>query len=1383
MLRGKPGLARILLWALLLALLSAAGSTAAQGRLDAQGLVPVGGFGGSTRALVALADGTILRAEGEAVARLDAAGDLLERLWLGRGDIQDMALLAENAYVLTERGLAVLSLSPLVERAFPPGGGQAVAVTAGAVVVAAQQAGLRVARLDGSGLPGAWTSHETPGAAVDVAVGPQGAVLYAALGEAGIGIYDLSAPEGPVLAGQIGETGAVQVVEVQAGQLYAGSGHRLYRYDLANPLVPTQAAVYDPLHDALAIVLRQEWAYVADIDGGLKRYRIDDFGAPRLEAVVWSGTAHDVVDDGRYLYVAAGWGGVVALDAGRRDSLTQAAQLTVPGQVTAVAVARDGERRWGLAGLGPDGVVLLDWLDMVSPRPAGQLDLGGLVRDVALRGTIGFAAVEGVGVVIFSAADLYAPDVLATVPLDGAPHSLMVEGTLLFAAAGQGGLVIVETIRPAEPVIRGVLPAARDDRPFRHVALEGGKRAYICTGTTVLIADVDVADDPHPLAEVAVPCAATVARNFILFAVGGPALTVVNAASSSEPLTLGAYRAVESIRSIVAFADQVWLAGAGDGPGAMAVGLALIDGETFYEVATVGDMGGASALDWQDGLALLATERGALVRLDGTRLQTVLPGLSLDQTVAAAADGSLLVGGAGWGRVSLWPPDQAALTATTGTPALVEDLAEAAGTVYAALGDAGVMASGPGGVGRWQPGASGGATRAVAADENFIYLAEDGPDRQGALRILAAETMATVTTVPLPGPARAVEVRDRRAFVGYTVGTGGGLAVVDVTAPTGGLQPVGGADIPATGLVLARDERTGYAVDGTILTVFVVDNWPAVTPLRQTLLPQPVTSLAFIGPELLLGRSAGSLLVLSLYDPLSPAPAAVLPLATADAVGVDGALYLAMGDMGLGAVNLVTMADLAGRLVTVDASPTTVLWHDETTLYAAGETALRAYDLRDPVAPVLLASVPLDGGEVTGLVGRTTRRDGSWLYLATGSGLVAAHHTTAGALVVHDGLAGLPAPVDVLAVTERQLYTRSIFQRLDVAALARAADPAWWITLPLVSGEPRAVVAWGDRVLAGTAAGITALQWMPEMVQPPTVLGTAHLPVPPVDVVVGQEGEVWAAGAGDVWRIDVRDPSAPALVSSVPLAGTIGGITLGREGDRLAVAAGTCGLRLMQVAAGATREIGYWRGMVARDVVFVPGGGGELMVVTGPDGVMILREDTLSPPQAPIPPYAPAPADRAVGAGQAVRLSWQPAPDPCDRLRYEVWIGVGDAPLTLLATTSAPSAALADLPPDTAVRWQIAAVDAQDDRSESPVWSFDTGQGPAVAAAPGALTANNQLLLPTAQVIEPMPPSTGDTAGAAVAFLDLSWLALLLAGGAALEIGLLVVLWRWWRRR
>jgi hypothetical protein len=515
--RGNP-LQRAL--AILLAVLSLLPADAgAQGTPDAQRMALVGEIGGAARAVAALEVGLVL-AEGESLVRLDGTGREIERGAPGRGAVQDLAARGGVVYALTETGLSVLDLDSLAERVFLPGGGQALAVTDRAIYVAAQQAGLRAALIGADGLPGGWQAvFPLEGAAVDVDADAAAMYLYVALGERGIGIYALSDPAVPTPVHRITDVGAVRAVEVDGARLLAASGHRLHIFDLPGPTQPVPVDSYDPLHDARGLVLRGEWAYIADAVGGLRRYVFDSLIAVRFERVIWPGEAYGVFDDGRYLYLAAGWDGMIAFDVPDRDHLEARGRVVLPGLVSAVAVGGGEAGRRGLAALGTEGVAVIDWRDINAPRLGAVLSLGGAVRAVAVRDNIGFAAVAGVGLTILGLADVNAPTLLATVPLQGIPQSLALGGTLVYAAAGDGGLYVVETIRPAEAAIVGRLLPSRADQSFLHVALEG-KRAYISTGDALLIADVDDGQTPQVLSTLSIPATAAAARAFIAYAVG-----------------------------------------------------------------------------------------------------------------------------------------------------------------------------------------------------------------------------------------------------------------------------------------------------------------------------------------------------------------------------------------------------------------------------------------------------------------------------------------------------------------------------------------------------------------------------------------------------------------------------------------------------------------------------------------------------------------------------------------------------------------------------------------------------------------------------------------------------------------------------------------------
>lgn len=1376
---GKGGPMRRHVMRILLLLAALSGSAAlsgAQHGSTAQRLVAVGGFGGAARAMATF-EGGILLGEGAAVLRLDAAGQVQGQLLLDHGEVQDLAVQGGMAYALTEEGLATVDLESMAERAFSPGGGQALAVAGRAVYVAAQQAGLRVAALGPDGIPGGWRRVETPGAAGDLAVG--GAYLYAALGERGIGIYDLAVPLYPVPVGWIDDVGAVSAVAIDpdaagASRLLAGSGHRLRVFDLSDPAVPRLLDTYDPLHEAQAVFVQRGWAYVADAEGGLKRYAIGDLDTPRIDGVVWPGAAHDLAYDGLFLYVAAGWDGVVALETGWNDSVATRGRLAAPGEATSVAVERSGGQCRGLVGLGAEGVAVVDWCDFGAPRLLTTLPLGGAVWDVALRGTIGFAAVEGVGVAVFSLARPAAPRLLATVAVEGTARSLALEGSLLYVAAGEGGLYIVETVHPDAPLILGRLPPPRPDLRFEQVTLEGGKRAYISAGSALLVVDVDVAANPQVLAIVPVPAAAIMARDFIAYVVSGGALTTINAASSNAPEVLGAYRAVRTIQAVAAQEGRIWLAGAGEG--ALAAGLALDSGGGLREQAMIGGRGEGRALDWLEGAAVLATASGTLYRLDENGAARLRQGSVMGQVLRPAAEEGLLVGGTGWGLLDLSRPERPILSAAGDTAGPVYGLAGGeGGRVFLAQGEQGVTAVG-GGDDRWLPGASDGIARDVATDGAFLFVAEDGPGEQGALRVLSAETLASVTRVTLPGGGQVVAWDAGRAYVGLARQDMGGLAVVDVSAPTAGLATVGTAEIPAHALALTPDERIGYAAHGAQLVVLDLQAWPELRVVTVLGLPQPVTRLSLAGTRWLLATAPGeSVLLLALDDPLHPRLVATLPVGAFDAVGTDEALYLAAGEDGLQVISLATLAELTGRMERVDSSQAMALWRTGSTLYVADAVGLRAYSLDDPTAPQRSAAVAFEGvRSVQDMVGRATRRDGQWLYVATDAGLLVARHGPEGGLTLRSGPEALPL-VDVWAATDRRLYGRAMEDTLVVVALGGSTAQGWSLSYPLPAtvGAPQVALAWGDRVLVGGEGGLAALVWSEGMARrPPALLGEAgDLPGVPRAIQVAGDGSVWLAGEGGLWRVDVSEPTTPTLQDVLAVPGTPYGMALSADGARLAVASGACGVRLLSLADGPPREIGYWQGEEALSVAAV----GDLYAVTNSDSIIFLREAPDLPPVPPAVPFAPQPSDGAWQVGQRAALSWSPPPDPCAGIRYTVLMGVGDAPLEPVAVTDAPHAELAGLPRAATIRWQVQVRDAQGDAASGPVWRFATGE--ATPSAPqrisldeGRVVAPTPAAAPPTEAVEPSPG------------LDARALIPLLLCGVLVEALLVLSLWQWRRR-
>ncbi len=1363
--------------------LSAASVLAQGGGPDSHGLEIVGGIGGFSRAMATLPD-SLLVAEGGALLKLERDGSPLGRVTLGRGEIQDVVVQGDLVYVLTEQGLCVVALATLEERLFMPGGGQSVAVTSRAVYAAAQQAGIRAALLDPEGLPDRWDVVAAFGAVGDLDVDVTEAFLYAAEGADGVGIYALLTAESPQKVAALGDIGAVDTVAADRGRLLVGSGHRLHVFDLSHPTDPVLLHPYDPLNRAQDVLLRQEWAFVADEHGGLKRYAIGDLRDPRYVDVLWHGAAYGLASDDRYLYVAGGWEGILAFDAGLPGTVTPRGRVMIPGKAESVTVAQSGNRRWMVAAMAEStDLVIVDWNDIDRPVLRSTLTLPGQVQAVALRDTIGFAALDDGTVVFFSAVNLAAPRVLASLTLDSVPHALAWEGTFLYVAAGEAGLYIIETVRPAAPVVLGRLPVLRPDQPFLNVTLEGGKRVYVSTGASVVIADVDVPEQPQVLAAIEAQATAAAVRNFIVYAVDGPALTTINAASSNEPVVLAAYQAVGVIRDIARSGSAIWLAGDGQGSAAMALSL-LADG-SVSELRAFGLAGSGRRISGlADGTALLVTGDGSVYRLSGENAQVLRQGgaMGWQSLHATGEESTVLIGGEGWGILNTADPAHPVLQRADAVRYPVEDVVTLGERIYAVTADGGIVEMGPPGteVRRWQPSVLDGAIRAIAGlppgvsawNGGILYAVEAGPESQGAVRVMDPDTFITIATVPLPSAGTAVAVHDGRVYAAFG-GSSGGVAVVDVSAPTAGLNTLAVTPIPAHGLAVRGGGQVGYAVEGQTLTVFELAGPSSVSAVNRLTLPQPARDLVLVGGRYLVGLFPEQhLLLLDISAPELPVPVAVMQTAAQQVAGLDGALYLAAGDAGLQVVSLESRRELEDRVMLIDSEPASALWCDGQWLYAAGTHSLRLFDLQDPLSPRLVTSLPLEAGRIRSMIGRATRRDGRWLYLATDHGLLVVRHAFDAELdepVVHRGIQAQK----LLAVDDRYLYMQGDKAGLDIVAFLSEGVPDWQITYPL-AGTAVQVIARDESLLVGTETDLYVLGWDAAS-RPPFQTGVFDgLSGVPVDIEAAMDGAVWAATGERVYEIDVRDPTHPTLLREIDTIGEVHGIALAPSAKTLAVASSQCGVRLVDLSESIPQEIGFWRGDVVHDVFALSGG---LWVAAGESGISLLNlVDGAESDSAP-GPFSPEPPDGMVGTGESVMLRWLPEPDACSAMTYRVLVGQGDAPPEALTTTDRNTVTLTDLPLETEISWQVEVMIAGAHMVQGPVWRFNTGMG-SPAEAPAAFDSV-RVLPPTPTIVVPE-----DTEAAGVSTgLDARMLVPLLIGGGILEIVLLSGLYRLWRVR
>ncbi|WP_028579028.1 fibronectin type III domain-containing protein [Desulfogranum japonicum] len=136
--------------------------------------------------------------------------------------------------------------------------------------------------------------------------------------------------------------------------------------------------------------------------------------------------------------------------------------------------------------------------------------------------------------------------------------------------------------------------------------------------------------------------------------------------------------------------------------------------------------------------------------------------------------------------------------------------------------------------------------------------------------------------------------------------------------------------------------------------------------------------------------------------------------------------------------------------------------------------------------------------------------------------------------------------------------------------------------------------------------------------------------------------------------------------------------------------------------------------------------------VARPDGTQTIRSyDTLGNKlittvqggsgiaDPPVTPHTPIPVNAATNVPTTTLISWQPeTADPSQHLTYILFIGTSETPELYTSGIPSSSFQLPDLNPLTTYYWKVVAKDNFNQETESPTWSFTTGNETPEASAP-----------------------------------------------------------------
>ncbi len=1330
----------MLLACLLLVLLSSPMKTSppalAQANGDAQRVELLERIGGAVTDSLPLADGSVLVVQGSSLLRLRVSAQtqtMIARQELGRGLILDLDESPHFIFALTGEGLVVLSKEsgqnmPAV-LSFSPGGGQALDARDELVAVAARESGLRLLHvaLDGTLSPLA----ELPlvGQALDVAFSPEGTRLHVAAGEAGVLSLDLSDPAAPFLIGALPHIAPAQALAPVGPLLAVGVDGQI----LLVPPPPGRGEVvgtYAPLHAGQRIAAQDDVLAVADAVDGLKIFWL---AAPDRPVQVYGEVgdpAYDVLIEGSMAYVI-GQSGLRILDLGNRYHPLEVGRLPLPGQPYGLTLTDDR----AFVALGPEGVAVIDLQNMTAPRLGRLIPLSGVAHALLFDRGMVYVACSEAGLALIDASRHGDETLLTTLSLPGPALDIARYGKVLYLAAGEAGLVAMDVTYPALPMLAGILPPHTDHR-FTSINISG-KRAYLAEphvdgeGAYFAVADVNRPWQMGRLARVEMPTEHIALNDVYLYALYNNQIAIYDVRATAEPTYHRTYTALGKIESLTALGSHLFATSASDGADLVVLGLDAPDrpieldsvgtkGHTAHVQAVPGEVWVAAGLA---GLQHYALSEGAALVLDGRYA-------SFSQAAHLAQDeGRLLVGGQNdWALISL--DDPFALGGGREKHSLLELVLDD-DEVAIAAGEAGVLlydAADPRHPALIGQNATRGPASGVALDANAVYAS----DAKG-LSIYDRRYLQSVTHVDTPASAAGLAIRNNLAYLPLSDGS---LAVIDLGHPTGGLQVR--SSVPTrrpAALIPTGDGQTIYALADATLSRITIGDPDNLSVLERGYLPAPATDGFLMSP------SPGALLAaleaegaLSFYD-LSFLETNVIPRGWIDLVGssLDGStplgeftvdrlamseniVYVAYGEPGLGMLDL----SAPGEPYFFYTDKTDALYIQDDVLFALGNT-LTAWDVSHPALPRQISSLALaaPGSQIA-------PAPNGQLLLSLDNGLALA--VWDGVMLRQIGHLFTSDAVDRALQLDSLAYLALHHGGLLIADLADSSQPVALFSYTAPSGQFVHDLLELDpqTLLVSWEGGIDALDLRGgKLVPPPRLLRTVQAGGSrALAIALSDDGQTGALtlGLDGITLLDLSDAQQPVIVGHAYTPGD--GLSVALEQKTLYVADGACGLRVFDVSDPTSpQERGYWRGLYTSDVLVHPNEPGTVTVADA-NQVLVLRYDPAAPPVAPPLPRSPNPANGEGNVSLMPTLRWEPAPDGCHPLTYDVYFGPAGVPadrLPLEAQLTANTRLdLSNLDPLRTYQWRVDVTDHQGDRIQGPVWHFTTIAADFIDTAPPA---------------------------------------------------------------
>ncbi len=285
-------------------------------------------------------------------------------------------------------------------------------------------------------------------------------LLYLALGEGGVGVYDTADPLRPELLGQYTGGGYVRSVVTVGDTAYVADWYEgLILLSVEDPGNPTYLAGTDAIGMATSITVLDSFIYVTNGDLNVIQAssQPDSFIVTTIETPGW--TLDSVADDS-ILVVADGQEGLgvyslehpaVPVAIGYVDTPSYASAVKLYGAFACVADFEAGLR-------------IISIEDPYNPLEVGFSDTPGYARGVAITGSLAVVADDEEGLGVIDVTEPTDPAFLGRFSAPLRTKDVVVSGDFAYLTDGPYGMKVVSIADPAFPVHIGscILPGSAE---------------------------------------------------------------------------------------------------------------------------------------------------------------------------------------------------------------------------------------------------------------------------------------------------------------------------------------------------------------------------------------------------------------------------------------------------------------------------------------------------------------------------------------------------------------------------------------------------------------------------------------------------------------------------------------------------------------------------------------------------------------------------------------------------------------------------------------------------------------------------------------------------------------------------------------------------------